>query len=450
MLDALMSPENPYAVTEEGSGMIFTYLKVIIDCLDNSINFKQFAHPLKNITGTVTITKDSIELNSLAARVADDVRITPNSSTVEIDGRITLADNKFNDGNFEIHAKDLLLDEPFGEVLPENFRIHYRRFSPSGRFDIDNTKISYTKDLTDGKKHVDFSGELKLKNCNLNIFPAITQLDATLNITGLYKTGRGFNIGRTALAADSLRIKGKALKNLKADITYDRDNQSWKTKDLIADCYNGRMTGKLELHQQTGEDLKYQLQAGFDNMDLEKFLSDTNATQTSGKGYTQGQLAGTLSLDGRFGKSNERLGRCRLKVTNMQVGELSPLAKLLAVLKLNEPKDFAFEQMVVDSYIKQDKLLIEKFDLSGDSVAFNGTGWMDLQNQNINLTLTARGRRLASEEPSVLQSLTDTLGLAVVRMEVGGNYDDPEVTMKTLPVIRDTLGILGTEPLEKD
>ncbi len=36
VLDALNSPENPYAVTEEGSGMIFTYLKVVIDCLDSA------------------------------------------------------------------------------------------------------------------------------------------------------------------------------------------------------------------------------------------------------------------------------------------------------------------------------------------------------------------------------------------------------------------------------
>ncbi len=36
VLDALMSPENPYGVTLEGSGLIFTYLKVIIDCLDNA------------------------------------------------------------------------------------------------------------------------------------------------------------------------------------------------------------------------------------------------------------------------------------------------------------------------------------------------------------------------------------------------------------------------------
>ncbi|HDP95769.1 MAG TPA: hypothetical protein ENN40_10490 [Candidatus Aminicenantes bacterium] len=34
--DALMSPEDIYAVTKEGSGMIFTYLKVVIDCLDNA------------------------------------------------------------------------------------------------------------------------------------------------------------------------------------------------------------------------------------------------------------------------------------------------------------------------------------------------------------------------------------------------------------------------------
>ena len=36
LLDALMSPENPYGITEEGSGLIFTYIRVIIDCLDNA------------------------------------------------------------------------------------------------------------------------------------------------------------------------------------------------------------------------------------------------------------------------------------------------------------------------------------------------------------------------------------------------------------------------------
>ena len=36
VLESLMSPDNPYGVTPDGSGLIFHYVKVIIDCLDNA------------------------------------------------------------------------------------------------------------------------------------------------------------------------------------------------------------------------------------------------------------------------------------------------------------------------------------------------------------------------------------------------------------------------------
>lgn len=36
ILDMLMSPENPYDVSAEGSGLIFTYLKILVDSLDNA------------------------------------------------------------------------------------------------------------------------------------------------------------------------------------------------------------------------------------------------------------------------------------------------------------------------------------------------------------------------------------------------------------------------------
>ena len=35
-LEPLMSPDNPYGVTHDGSGLIFHYVKVMIDCLDNA------------------------------------------------------------------------------------------------------------------------------------------------------------------------------------------------------------------------------------------------------------------------------------------------------------------------------------------------------------------------------------------------------------------------------
>jgi hypothetical protein len=421
---------------------------VTVDCLANSINFKQFGRSLKDIVGKITITQEGIELEDITAKIGNDVQIDSNGPAVEINGWVTLEDNTFSHGRFKLGAKDVLLNELFGEMLPENFRTYYTKFSPSGQFDVNSIEIIYTKDSTNDQEQIEFTGGIRFEDCNLNTFPPITQLNGALKISGFYEADKGLDINKASFVADSLRIKGKSLTELKADISYDPNSRRWTTDDLIADSYGGRLTGKFELQQPEGEVFKYQSQIGFDNIDVEKFFSDTESRQISGNGYTQGQLAGALYLAGELGSSYQQIGRCRLKITDMQVGKLSPLAKLLTVLRLTEPKDFAFEQMVVDSYVKQNKILINEFDLSGDSVAFKGTGWMDLQDQNVNLTLTARGRRLALAEPSILQSLTDTLGRAVVRMEVSGNYYDPDVTVTTLPVIKDTLGIFGTEPLE--
>jgi hypothetical protein len=43
-----------------------------------------------------------------------------------------------------------------------------------------------------------------------------------------------------------------------------------------------------------------------------------------------------------------------------------------------------------------------------------------------------------------LQGLAEGVGHALVRLEVSGNYREPKVTTTALPVIGETLGILGT------
>lgn len=331
---------------------------IAVDCLSNSIDFKHFPYPLKDITGALTIAKDGIEFQNITATVADDVQLTAKTSTIKINGRIALTDN------------------------------------------------------------VSAQGPPQLSTGNI------------------------------AFVSDHLTIKGKSLTNIRADLYYDRSRRSWVTENLIADCHNGRLAGKLELKHPTEVSAGYLLQIGFDDIDLKQFLSDPNSkhTQAHQDRYSTGRMSGSLSVTAAIGDSLPRIGRCRLKITDMQVGRLSLLAKLLHVLQLTEPKDFAFDQMLVDSYIKHNRLFFREFDLCGDRVAFNGSGWMDLQSNNIDLTLTARGNRLATTEPSLLQSLTEVLGKAVVRIEVTGNVYDPQITTRTLPVIWDSLKILGTKP----
>ena len=328
--------------------------KITVDCPGNSINFELFPYPVEDITGSLTITKNTITLEDITATAADNTLITSNASTVKINGQITLADDAFSSDQLELSAGDI------------------------------------------------------------------------------------------TLTADSFRIKGKSLTRLKADTYYDRRRQSWMTKNLIADCYGGRLAGKFELKQSAEAASQYLLQVGFDNIDLKQFLLDTNPKEAPRNNHTSGKMSGSLCIASQIGESLPYIGRCRLQIIDMQVGKLSPLARLLSVLKLTEPKDFAFEQMLVDSYIKHNGLFLEQFDLSGEALAFNGSGWIDLQSRNVDLVLFARGRRLAAAEPSILQSLTEGLGHAVVRMEVTGNVYDPQVTTTTLPVIKEAVEILGT------
>jgi len=423
--------------------------KITVYLADNSINYKKFPYPLKDVTGKIIVTKDSINLDDITAAVDDEIAVGPDDSRIRVSGEVTLTDNTLGSALFSLSTSDIFLDQRLGMALPESFRDLYSRLAPTGRLDLDLENLSLCKDRH-GRPHLDFDGTVKLKDCGFETNPPITALNGLLDVKGGYDVGAGFGQFKSRLFADSIRIKGKCLRNVKADVSYDGQQQGWLLQNLVGDCYGGRVTGHLELKQQEDSSLKYSLDMGFDNINLRQFLSDGRGEEKPKNGFTtSGQMDGSVSLAGRIDENNSRLGRCKLQIRNMQVGKLSPLAKVLSVLRLTEPKDYAFEQMFVDSYIRNDKLILEKLDLSGNSVAFNGSGWMDLRNQDIDITLTARGGRLATAEPSVLQSLSDDLGLAVVRMDVKGNYYQPQVKMKTLPVIEETLKLLGTPRKQK-
>jgi len=421
---------------------------ITVDCLGDSADFPQLPYPLRDISGTLLITKDSITLKDITATLGGGVPAAKEASTIKLNGQIALSDNVFSNALLQLSAKDISLDECLGTALPQHIRQLYSSLSPSGRFDMDLENISVFR-TDDGQKSVDFAGAVRFKNCGFKISDVQTELDAVLKAKGLYKTGEGLSNCRAALDGGTLKIQGKSLTNLKADIYYDPDLHSWATEGLIADCYDGKSTGKFELKSAIGGAegaSEYLLRLGFDNINLKQFLSDTKLNETSNNGYTSGKMNGSLSVSARLGESSSRIGTFRLAISDMQVGHLSPLAKILQVLKLTEPKDFAFDQMFVDSYIRRNDLLIKKLDLSGRTVAFYGSGRMDLKTRNVDLALIARGRRLATADPSVLQSLTEGLGQAVVQMEVIGDFYDPKVTTKTLPVIGETLQILGTKP----
>jgi len=416
---------------------------------DISLGFERISHPLTDITGRLTVTKKDIRFSSIKAVVVTGDPEPGGEPTVEIDGQISLLENALADGSFRLSAKDIFANKQLGLLLPKAVAPLYAKLSQLGRFDLDLEEVRIFGS-GDRAGQIDFRGVVVFEDCGLNTSPEVTELNASLTINGSYKTGQGLAKAEATFSADSLKLKGKVIEKVRSSIFYDSERQRWLTRELIGRCYDGKFMGKFELSHSPDTASDYLLQIGFSDIGLKEFIGDTIPQKDPKGEHSSGKMSGSFSIGGSLDRAADsavsKMGTCRLTISDMQVGKLSLLAKLLNVLQLAVPGDFAFDRMAVDSYVKGDRVLIRHLDLSGATSAFSGSGWIDLQSEKIDLVLLAGNRQAGESKHSVLQSLTTSLGYAVVRIEVSGCYYDPEIVTQALPVIQDTLKILGTKP----
>lgn len=371
--------------------------KVSVNCAGVAANLNSLGCRLKDIQGDVRITNDRITLEHLTAGP-----VGTDKPTVTIDGQVAIKDSDRKDA-----------------------------------------------------KLLDLSCDIKFDNCDLYAAGKVTEVTGLLKVSAAYDTEDGLCKGQADLKIQHLRIDGKLLTNASAFIGYEPKEQSWISSNLIAYCYDGTVMGKLTIKPLQGRPT-YTLQAALTNIDLQKFLEQCRADyapaaaaqaemENSNGTYTSGKMSGSLNVTGYLGSSFPRMGRCKLVITEMQFGKMSLLAKILSVMRLNAPEDYAFDQMVVDSYIENNKLNLQKIDLSGKTLVLSGSGSVDLESHGINVVLTARDKHLGAAKPTILQSLTEALSPAMMRIDVTGDFYDPKVETRTLPVLKDSFGILGTK-----
>lgn len=413
---------------------------VSVTCLGNKIEHKSFPFPLHDVRGTIRLDAKGVAFKEIqgAPALQSDPSLTP---TVRVDGRVSLLPDSRGEATFTVQARDVLFTQALGQSLPESFRGIYRDSAPRGPFDLD---IGALKISGADSRRVEVDGRMDLKTCSLNISGTGAEVRGTVDVAAIYDTATGFSSGRLQLAADRLSVKGKDVTDLNAELLYDPNSRTWSAENFLGRCHGGRLLGNLRIEQVEAGVVEYLATIGLVRVDLRKFLLGGRLDQAAETNTTSGTMNATLGLGARIGDGSSRLGVCRVDVADMQVGRVSPLATLLSVLSLTEPADYAFERMLIESYLRRNKLLIGTFDMSGRNLAFTGSGSVNLNDREIALTLTARGRRVAAAKPSIFQSLTEGLGGAVVRMEVTGTADNPKVETKALPLIEDSLKILGT------
>ena len=453
-------PENTVAVINhfqpEGKVAFKAHLKktpgapsvlcnVAVQCAGLTFTPKLFPYPLYTLNGQLVIDQEQVRLdNLLTVPVSQVSSRDPNAETgLRINGELTVADGQFQAGQFQAMGRGLIFEEALGRALPEQLAACYKTLAPSGDLAIDQTQVR-VQSGTDRIFHVDYWTTGHVQDCRFDVMDATASVTGSFEATGHYDTQQGLREGAIALHAERVTVKGKTATHLHALLRYLADKKAWEANDLVGDFYKGRIAGMVSLGLEAADHAETQVQLAVTDADLREFLLDSEQDAAKHKNPTTGLINGQLSLVVPFSPSESRIGRCLFTIAHMQVGKVSALAKLLTALQLTEPKDYVFENMLVDAYIQDNRLLTEKYDLAGESLALKGQGTIDLAMDKLRLTLIARGRRLASAEPSVFQALTEGLGGAVMRVEVSGSVENPTFVSKTLPVIEDSFKLLGT------
>ncbi len=360
--------------------------RITLRCSNNTITIPGLSHPLRNVDGRI-----DIEL-PFALRIEE---LTAHSAAGP------------NDTNGTLVVNGWIL--PFGD-------------------DVNQLECQFVLDFNDFDIHGGHD---------------LSDIHGQITAEGRYRKKRGFQFGRGQFDLAHVRLQQKRLEQVSGHFAFDPTQQQWESKHFTGLFYKGLMVGNARLGRGPSG-WTYQLWSGFEDVSLQAFLANADENAQRSTDHTQGILRGTLSIGGSLFDKQKRLGRCRFDITDMQVGKLSVPAKLLVALQLSQPTEYAFDQMVVDGYLEGSRMRLALIDLSGEAVAFEGSGVMDLAQDQVAIQLTARGPRVPQKKPSFLQSLTEGIGQAVVRLDVSGDINDPKIETRALPVIQDSFLIFGS------
>ncbi len=435
----LWPPMLPLPITDINANGIFK---------PGYIEFKKFSgiyagQPV-SITGTFQPTKDGNDLTYAMTLGSSDVRIDAELLNL-IPQRMRGTINKLNPSGQIAYTARLNKKARDSDI---DFEVEVQCKGVTAKPEV----LDFVLDDINGKISVNRNAVIldNLVNQPAEAKAPSVKINGSIEIAGDADEGDGIIAAQVDLDANNFPIQDKRIYNLKTRLKYDPNHKAWIADGFAGNFYDGRMTGRIEL---AAEELSFELQSGFDGANLQKFLADREKLPDGCKDescFSTGRMSGTINVAGRLNEISSYLGTCRIEIMNMQVGRVSLTGKLLSLLKLTEPSDYIFDRMFFDAYIKDGRLNFEILELSGAALTFAGTGWMDMTNKKLELTLAARGPRIAAMKEDIIGSLTTAISPGVLQVLVTGSAYEPKIEIKPLPVIGNTLELLGTKKSPAD
>ena len=316
-------------------------------------------------------------------------------------------------------------------------RGRYDKYASKGLISAHADELLISRNAND-INNISFKGRLDFNDCSVRSTIPVEHLTAGLDIVAQY-FGLDNNFTADAkLSAKRVFIKDRLVENAVASLHYNDKLEVLEANGLAGDICGGKIAGDVKL-QGKG----YSVEAVFDKLLVNDFIFPG---KLNARDYISGAMSGSIRLSVPVA-GGTRTGYVLVDTSDMHVEKVSFLGKVLLVMKFTEPTDYAFDAMSAAAYLSGDELLIDRLDLRGRSLTMRGEGTINLKPASVDLAFTAAGPR-SQIQPSMLESLAEGMMPAIVRVTVKGPLEDPVIEKTALPVITDTLGILG-KPIQK-
>ena len=340
----------------------------------------------------------------------------------------------------------MAFNRDFMLAAPEGLRGVIEELNPRGGLDLFDSRVEVTQ-RADPSATVEAAWRLGL-SCHQVSLDCGIPLDGISGVVRL----QGRSDGASAYTAGELDLESAFWNDLQltsvrgpvwADATdcFLGEGVAEKVggarRRITAKAYGGQIGANSWVRH--GNGVRYGVQFDVDAIDVARL-----STEWLGRSETlQGDLDGVLEVRGTGSSVYGMQGRGELAISDADLYELPILLSLLKTLRNRTPDNTAFNRVEANFDLQGDEIRFANLDLLGDAVSLYGRGTANLDRE-VDLTFASIVGRNELSVP-LLKSFVSSASEQLLRLEVEGPIDTPEVRRKVLPLVGNVLEQLQGE-----
>lgn len=359
--------------------------------LDLSLGAERFE--VRRITGNALISPSSVELNNLFGSYQDGL--------IRLSGKVDRGPDV--DATLRLSVSAESLTGRVRAVLPKaaNQLIDAIDLSVGQSVELNEADIRYTRqsnpeDAQPPRETLAFDGTLLVRDASMNLSIPITELDGSLALHVQRRSDEPWLRGSVAMNVDRMLVLGRLITDVQAELLTGDEPGLVHMPRLVGDCYGGRLSAEGHVHVPwQGEPGQYDLRLSLANVAVDPVLrrfaprAPAPAADPIGQGATPtteptpasstdknrpGTLVADLTIAGRFGEPESRIGCGEVRVRDAELYEVPLAMWALQISALTLPVSTSFSQAQVTYYVEGNEVVFERLVLDSPTMSLVGKG----------------------------------------------------------------------------